>query len=94
MFFLTSLLTVLFSDTNIQIETCLHLPAKMVSIAMQMEGPWSLASLPLLQMNKIQGSLGVEASQTQVQVPEVRNVLLTYLFSHICRPSSVYLIQK
>jgi len=41
----------------------------MVSIAMQMEGPWSLASLPLLQMNKIQGSLGVEASQTQVQVP-------------------------
>ena len=70
MFFLTiSLLTVLFSDTNIQIETGLHLPAKMVSIAMQMEGPWSLASLPLLQMNKIQGSLGVEASQTQVQVP-------------------------
>lgn len=77
MFFLTtSLLTVLFSDTNIQIETCLHLPAKMVSIAMKMEGPWSLASLPLLQMNKIQGSLGVEASQTQVQVPEVRKCVV------------------
>lgn len=72
-----------------KLKLVLHLPAKMVNTAVQMEGRWSLVSLPLPQTNKIQGSLGVEASQTQVQVPKVRKCVvnwfnLAYLPAKFC----------